>query len=187
MSVKKDIVINAKGLFSSLGFWGVSMSQIAKECGKNKATLYHYYKSKEELYNAVVASFVKDTQFNIGKSTLPLLESKQQIKAYITSFVTQDIAITTMLNRLFLDSDANLDVSNIKELNEIQKSFDAIFKAGIGNGEFKMMNPSTVFIMLIGACFYYVSTKNFGHNVSKLSEEDFIDDLYVTILNIIKA
>ena len=44
----------AQSLFASHGFAGTSMSEIAAAAGIKKASLYNHFKSKEELYDAVL-------------------------------------------------------------------------------------------------------------------------------------
>jgi AcrR family transcriptional regulator len=48
------IVAIAKEVFATNGYAGTSMSNIAARVGGSKATLYSYFKSKEELFAAVV-------------------------------------------------------------------------------------------------------------------------------------
>jgi TetR/AcrR family transcriptional regulator len=45
----------AARLFSSLGYEGVSMRQIAEEAGVSKANIYHHFSSKEALYLAIIS------------------------------------------------------------------------------------------------------------------------------------
>lgn len=59
----------AKEEFSRLGFNGARVDQIAKKANVNKALIYYYYKSKDDLYEAVIDSiFSKDEKYNILKS-----------------------------------------------------------------------------------------------------------------------
>ncbi|WP_165311777.1 TetR/AcrR family transcriptional regulator [Vibrio ziniensis] len=61
MRVKSDekrqaILDIAKECFSQQGVSGTSMSQLAKELGGSKATLYNYFSSKEEIFAEVMQS-----------------------------------------------------------------------------------------------------------------------------------
>ncbi len=51
---KKRIVEAAITVFAKKGYHQTKMSDIAKEVGVSKGTLYQYFKSKEELFEAVV-------------------------------------------------------------------------------------------------------------------------------------
>jgi len=54
-----DIIAAAETLFFSQGYDDVTMDDIAKELGVNKALLYYYFKDKESLYFAVVLRGLK--------------------------------------------------------------------------------------------------------------------------------
>ena len=56
------IVAVAKEVFAVNGYAGTSMSHVAARVGGSKATLYSYFKSKEELFAAVVEEMRKDRQ-----------------------------------------------------------------------------------------------------------------------------
>ncbi|MBU2584052.1 MAG: TetR/AcrR family transcriptional regulator, partial [Bacteroidetes bacterium] len=52
---RKDLIIkSAKERFARYGFKKTSMNDIAADLRMGKATLYHYYKTKEEVFNAVI-------------------------------------------------------------------------------------------------------------------------------------
>ena len=53
-SRKEEIVEIASQLFDRLGYENTSMSKIAQALGSGKASLYYYFKSKEELYFSVI-------------------------------------------------------------------------------------------------------------------------------------
>jgi AcrR family transcriptional regulator len=49
------VLSEARKLFSTHGYTAVSMQQIADAAGINKATLYHHFRDKEDLFVAVMA------------------------------------------------------------------------------------------------------------------------------------
>lgn len=51
---RADIVGAARGLFGANGFEGTAMHDIMRELNVAKGTIYHYFKSKEELLEAVI-------------------------------------------------------------------------------------------------------------------------------------
>jgi AcrR family transcriptional regulator len=51
---RRQIVDGARRLFLAQGFDAASMNAIAQEAGVSKGTLYVYFKSKEELFTAIV-------------------------------------------------------------------------------------------------------------------------------------
>src|SRR6516225_63975 len=51
---RRQILEGARSLFLAQGFDAASMGAIAREAGVSKGTLYVYFKSKEELFEAIV-------------------------------------------------------------------------------------------------------------------------------------
>jgi Transcriptional regulator len=61
---KKKIIHAAIKIFTEKGYHGSTMDQIAKEVGVSKATLYTYFKSKEEILKVI---WISSNQTIIGK------------------------------------------------------------------------------------------------------------------------
>lgn len=55
---KTEILKSADSLFHKWGFLKTTMEDIAREAGKSKCTLYHYYKNKEEVLEAVSRHYI---------------------------------------------------------------------------------------------------------------------------------
>lgn len=55
---RREIALSALVLFLEKGFAGTSMSAVAKAVGVRKASLYHHFVSKEELFIAALAADV---------------------------------------------------------------------------------------------------------------------------------
>lgn len=51
---RRQIIDGARGMFLAQGFDAASMGAIARAAGVSKGTLYVYFKSKEELFEAIV-------------------------------------------------------------------------------------------------------------------------------------
>ena len=51
---KQQILIAASKLFMELGYGAVSMEQVAREANVSKATLYAHFKSKNDLFVAML-------------------------------------------------------------------------------------------------------------------------------------
>ena len=56
---RQEIVEAAARLFKTHGFRGTSIGQIADAMGTDRATLYYYVGSKEELFDEVVSDVVR--------------------------------------------------------------------------------------------------------------------------------
>lgn len=52
--VKQQIIAASKEAFKRYGFTKIAMEDIAKASGKSRSTLYHYFKNKTEVFDAVM-------------------------------------------------------------------------------------------------------------------------------------
>jgi AcrR family transcriptional regulator len=55
MTLKEKIIQESLKLFSSKGFLSTSITEILKEAGTSKGGLYNHFKTKEELFSAVLS------------------------------------------------------------------------------------------------------------------------------------
>lgn len=65
-SGRSRIVRQARALFLAEGYASVSMQQIADAAGVNKATLYHHFRDKEDLFVAVLKEQFEQSQRGIA-------------------------------------------------------------------------------------------------------------------------
>lgn len=65
-TIKDDILKEAQKLFRQFGLKKTTMEDIARSMGKGKSTLYYYYCSKEEIFDAVISREMNDV-FNLAK------------------------------------------------------------------------------------------------------------------------
>ena len=66
------ILAAAKRLFARRGFQETSMSDIAEACELGKATLYYYFPSKEEIYQEIILSSIREYHRSLEESIIGL-------------------------------------------------------------------------------------------------------------------
>jgi AcrR family transcriptional regulator len=92
---RQEIVATAWKVFREKGFDGASMSDVAERLGGSKATLYRYYKSKEELFAAALEQMIGES----GRQTFAGLWDEGDLKPRLLEF-----ALTYMANRMRADT-----------------------------------------------------------------------------------
>ncbi len=87
---KGQIIKTAQKRFSRHGLVKTTMEEIARDLRMGKATLYHYFKSKEEIfyevtkleidrYKAELLAFIDDEGIDLGKKQLFYLKLKESV------------------------------------------------------------------------------------------------------------
>jgi len=67
ISAKQRILKSAVKEFAENGFWGARASRIAKGAGINKAMIFYYFSSKENLYRVIIENTVKELIGDVQK------------------------------------------------------------------------------------------------------------------------
>jgi TetR/AcrR family transcriptional regulator, cholesterol catabolism regulator len=55
---RREIVESAAALFDAKGYYGTNLDEVAAAVGLRKATLYHYFRGKEEILNSIHEDFL---------------------------------------------------------------------------------------------------------------------------------
>ena len=85
IDVKNKIIEVAQDIFKRYGFRKSTMDEIAAAAGKGKSTLYHYFKSKEEVFAAVIEKEGNTMFRELNKIITANIDCKTKLKKYITT------------------------------------------------------------------------------------------------------
>jgi len=159
MSVDKEnfreqIVIKASAIFARFGFRKTTMDEIAREMHKGKSSIYYYFQSKEEIFQAVVdreAAVLKaEFEKGLGSSDDP----KEQLKAYVTIRMKAFIRLSNYYEALKSEYLGHLDfIDSIRKKydeNEIRR-IEGILQNGVNQGVFHIEHTNLVAIALFTA------------------------------------
>lgn len=83
--LKEHILETAQKLFLQKGFKGVTMNELVEAAGLTKGAFYHYFKSKEQVFEEVVLAFLTRSASQIT-TACPLLRFKRFIITGLNRF-----------------------------------------------------------------------------------------------------
>jgi AcrR family transcriptional regulator len=104
-SAKEEIVLKAQVLFQQYGLKKTTMDEIAFACGRAKSTLYHYFKSKEEVFDYVLKLEITNLRREVKKKVDEQNEVKHKIRAYFLAFHTGIMDKINLYRSVTLDID----------------------------------------------------------------------------------
>ena len=82
--LRNEIIITAQKLFQQYGLQKTTMEDIARAMGKGKSTLYYYYKSKEEIFDAVLRTEMHEV-YDLSKEAVKQADTaSEKLKAYFS-------------------------------------------------------------------------------------------------------
>lgn len=141
--IRVEVLKASRTLFQRFGLFKTTMEDIAKAVGKGKSTLYYYYESKDEIFDAVIRE--------------DMLEVFSQVKAAVEKACTAEekLRMFTISKIRAINQKANLYGIVFGEISEnpqlikgLKKNFEAqelellrdILVFGIDNNEFRRIS-----------------------------------------------
>nr|WP_320022299.1 TetR/AcrR family transcriptional regulator [uncultured Draconibacterium sp.] len=85
-TIQSKILLNAQKLFQKGGLKKTTMDEIAAKCGKAKSTLYHYYNSKMDVFDAVVEMELLNLRRHVKSKVDEQKNMLDRLKTYIREF-----------------------------------------------------------------------------------------------------
>ncbi|SFG71081.1 transcriptional regulator, TetR family [Desulfotomaculum arcticum] len=98
--MKERIIGAFMDLSSTMGFYNVTMDELASRAGMSKRTIYRYFRSKEEIIEAVLDEFMNKVAGGIGQ-VIAKENKPADIIAGIVLYITQ--TAPTFINPLVLN------------------------------------------------------------------------------------
>jgi AcrR family transcriptional regulator len=141
--VISEILAGAKMLFGKHGLKKTTMEDIATAAGKGKSTLYYYFPSKKEIFEAVVESEMKNLVKRLRYAVNSAITAKGKLKAFLKAQITALVDYRNFKEVLFKDAIEGLKVVILlrKRYEEIQiDMIREILSGGSQSGEFKELS-----------------------------------------------
>jgi len=162
---KEEIIVEqilqaAKQLFQVHGFRKVTMDDVAKVIGKGRSSLYYYYKSKEEILDAVMDVEIDEMLGAMAKEIDKAINTEGKLYAF---FATK-LRVLRERRGFYSMMDAGMDADEMSNLNKAKHTLHRrimkkeslllhqILDKGIEIGELGTMNEKekegVVFVFL---------------------------------------
>lgn len=150
-NTRSELIEVARQLFAAKGFDNTTMNEIAAQSGKGRRTLYTYFKSKSEIFLAVIDSEMSHIIDAIEEIPPLQLPADDKLKRYIICRLDQ--VRNTVIRNGSLKADFFRDVIqleharrrlDVRELSILR----SILQQGIEEGTFCIDNASVVAVTI---------------------------------------
>lgn len=81
--VREQVVQSARQVFARYGYKKTALDDIAREARKGKSTIYYYFKSKDEIFKAVIDAEAEIRKQAIERKISQITDSRLKLKTYI--------------------------------------------------------------------------------------------------------
>ena len=167
----RDSVFDAaKPLFSARGFDGVSVDQIARDAGVNKAMIYYHFADKLALYRAVVGDGLQA----MGEAVQAIVAAPGDAAGKLDAFVEAFVRMTetrpwmpSIMLREIAEGAPHLDADTLAHMRAIVMGFAAIVKSGQDAGMFRDVNPILAYASVVGPIILNAARERVGRQPDK--------------------
>ena len=158
MDIKDDVsevILNsAKTIFARYGFKKTTMDEIAHASRKGKSSIYQYFKSKEDIFKAIVEKESDVLSAAIAKAINAETTSEKKIRAYVLTRMKVINKLTNLYSALkdeYLEHYSFIENVRVKYDTEEVNTIKGILKTGVEEGDFKIEDINLTAFALVTA------------------------------------
>ena len=147
--------------FAERGLAGARTGAIARAARVNKALLYYYFSSKEELHRFTLNTLFQQLHAQMNAALDEPGTPRQQLLRYINSyfdFMTAHPNYPRLFERELTSEKPQLAGLVREHLRPLHQRLTAVIRAGIAKGEFRRVEPRhTIFNLVAITVFYFAA------------------------------
>ena len=151
---EEQILDEASRIMRELGYHGASMQEIADRCGLQKGSLYHYFSSKEEILDRILARSMENFRPGLEPIVKGDLKPPEKLRQAIIHHITAlcaDLANSSVLFSEF----RQLPQSHRQRVGSSRRAyserFREILREGIAEGYFRKVDVRLASFAIFGA------------------------------------
>jgi len=142
--VREQLVQSARLVFARYGFKKTALDDIAREARKGKSTIYYYFKSKDDIFKAVIDAEAEIREKTIEDQISAIEDPQQRLKTYI---YVRMLSLKNVGN--YYEAIKNDLLDNLYFVNSLRTNhFDAevnvvknLLLEGVDKGIYTIQNP----------------------------------------------
>lgn len=183
----EQILTVSAELFSSKGYHGASLDDIGERLGIQKAALYHYVRSKEDILVEIYDRMLTKAEAEVLPIADEPFSPDERLRRMVSSYIGLMIEQADMWSLIHFQQNA-LPAANyeatLRRKRAFEKKFEAVVREGQASGLFKPMPTRLMVLSLFGMCNYvhhWIKFAPFPKDeitgvVCEILERGFIDD-----------
>ncbi len=150
-----QILTEACRLFATRGFDGVSVRDIAEECGISKATLYHYFPDKDAMLRPLVLGATKAIYERVSRRIDPDAPPLEQLRCFMVEtagfFERFRWAWMASSSVFWNDPEARRRRERLAWRDKYEELLRAILQAAMARGEIRPMDTALAARLVLSA------------------------------------
>ena len=153
VSSRQKILESALGLFVERGYHGTSLQSIAEKAGVNKALLFYYFDSKENLFDMAFQTPQEKSLEKMKAESSKINDPEERLKFLIDAYLELFESMPELLHIALMEVSSTNESSRARMKKFIERGIKPIEETigdGIQKGCFKKIDPRMASIFLMG-------------------------------------
>jgi TetR/AcrR family transcriptional regulator len=158
LSTARRIVATAEDIFAEQGLAGARMDEIARAAKVNKALLYYYFRSKEELHRFVLEALLSQLSAQASNATGGASSPGKRLTAVVDhffDFVQAHPNYPRLIQREIMSRGPNLEWIVSKYYRPLHGRLVRLIEEGIAAGEFRRVDARNTALTVVSIMVHY--------------------------------
>jgi len=169
-SSRDKILDVAESLFARRGYAGIGLREVADASGLSKSSLFHHFRSKEQLYHEVLRRMLRLIRERMDALTAEASPGRQLERwtcQLIDLFAEHPTVPRLLLRGLFEEEDAAAPEAEATEamLADVLSGAERLIQRGVDCGELRRVSAPHTLQTLIGATVYHFASAEVGEGI----------------------
>lgn len=153
---KLELIEGAAEVFARAGYHGCSMRDVAERIGMRQSSIYHHFRSKDDILAAICTyggeTFLRNIRAIRAAEGTPLAKIEAVIRAHVTPYVLREhYAYSFVFMRRHLTGTAKVAISRLSRAYE--QELEKLLREGIKSGELDpAIDARMATFALLGMC-----------------------------------
>ena len=171
------ILLAARDEFAQYGLGGARVDRIAQRADVNKRLIYYYFKSKDELFLAVLENAyadIRDAETELHLRDMDPAQALRRLTEFTWEYYIAHPEFLTLLNSENLHQGRHLAMSGrVQEMNSpLIQTLAEILDRGRADGLFRGgIDPVQLYVSIAGMSYFYLSN---NHTLSAIFGRDLM-------------
>src|ERR1700726_5218243 len=160
LSTARRIVATAEDIFAEQGLAGARMDEIARAAKVNKALLYYYFRSKEELHRFVLETLLSQLRAKVGDAGTDAPSPRQRLSAIVDNFFDFVLAhpnYPRLIQREIMSRGPNMEWIVSEYYKPLHGRLVRLIEEGMAAGEFRRVDARNTALTVVSIMVFYFS------------------------------
>ena len=147
------VIAAAADAFSRRGFDGVTVDDIAKTAGVNKAMIYYHFADKLTLYRHIVCAMLDEAGARVAAIVAEPLPPAEKLQRFIAGFIALADSrpyFPPLMLREMAEGALHLDAEILARMRNVFLAFARVLQEGQETGVFRRVHPLLAYLSVMG-------------------------------------